>query len=128
VRPLYKPEDPDPKDKKALPDENAWIFELYHQLTSKIDDAVEPLNDYIKTYAKYDKEYKLDPVAVMAKLDDEENPPEIDFLKKDVTFHMKEAERLKNEIPDDIIVSIFKVNCKEIRNKLADKHLKIAKD
>jgi len=128
VRPLYKPEDPDPKDKKALPDENAWIFGLYQTLTSKIDDAVDPLNDYIKTYAKYDKEYKLDPVAVMAKLDDEENPPEIDFLKKDVAFHMKEAERLKSEIPDDIIVSIFKVNCKEIRNKLADKHLKIAKD
>lgn len=128
VRPLYKPEDPDPKDKRALPDENAWIYDLYHSLTGRFDDAVEPLNNYIKTYAKYDKEYKIDPVAILKKLDDEENPPEIEFLKKDVLFHQKEADRLKGEIPDEIIVSMFKVNCKEIRNKLVDKHLKIAKD
>ena len=89
---------------------------------------MEPLNAYIKTYSKYDKEYKIDPATFIKRLDDDENPPEIDFLKKDVVFHQKEAERIKNEIPDDIIISIFKVNCKEIRNKLADKHLKIAKD
>ncbi len=128
ARPLYQPEDPDPRDKRQLPDENAWVFELYHRLTSKVDEAVEPLNDYIKTYSKYDKEYKLDPAAVIKKLDDDDNPPEIDFLKKDVVFHQKEAERLKQEIPDDIIVSIFKINCKEIRNKLVEKHLRIAKD
>lgn len=28
-RPIYKPEDPDPNDKKQLPDENSWIFDLY---------------------------------------------------------------------------------------------------
>ena len=128
VRPLYKPEDPDPKDKRALPDENAWIYDLYHTLTHRFDEAVEPLNQYIKTYAKYDKEYKIDPAAVIKKLDDDENPPEIDFLRKDVIFHQKEAERLKKEIPDEIIVSMFRVSCKEIRNKLVDKHLKIAKD
>ena len=128
VRPLYKPEDPDPKDKRALPDENAWIYDLYHSLTGRFDDAVEPLNNYIKTYAKYDKEYKIDPVAILKKLDDEDNPPEIEFLKKDPLFHQKEADSLKGEIPDEIIVSMFKVNCKEIRNKLVDKHLKIAKD
>jgi dynein heavy chain len=128
-RPLYKPEDPDPKDKKTLPDENAWIYVLYYDLTSKVDEAVEPLNAYMKTYSRYDKEYKLDPVAYIKKLDDdEENPPEIDFLKKDVLTHQKEAERLKGEIPDDIVVSIFRVSCREFRNRLVDKHLKIAKD
>ena len=128
VRPLFKPEDPDVRDKKTLPDENAWVYSNYHELTSKFDEAVEPLNDYIKTYAKYDKEYKLDPAAVIKKLDDDENPPEIDVLKKDVAFHQKEAERLKSEIPDDIVVSIFRVNCKEIRNKLVEKHNRIARD
>ncbi len=86
------------------------------------------MNAYIKTYAKYDKEYKLDPEATIKKLDDDENPPEIDFLRKDVNFHMKEADRLKSEIPDEIVISIFKVSCKEIRNKLAQKHIKIAQD
>lgn len=127
-RPLYKPEDPDVKDKRQLPDENAWIYDLYQTLTSRFDESVEPLNAYIKTYSKYDKEYKLDPVAVIKKLDDDENPPEIDFLRKDVTFHQKEAQRLKSEIPDDIIISIFRVSCKEIRNRLAQKHIQIAND
>lgn len=127
-RPIYKPEDPDPKDKRAIPDENAWVYDFYATLTSKFDEAVEPLNAYIKTYAKYDREYKLDPVSYIKKLDDDENPPEIDFLRKDVNFHMKEAERLKGEIPDDILISIFKVSCKEIRNKLAQKHIQIAQD
>jgi len=101
---------------------------LYHSLTTRIDEAVEPLNAYIKTYAKYDKEYKLDPVAYVKKLDDEDNPPEIEALRKEVTTHRAEAERLKGEIPDDIIVSIFRVSCREIRNKLVEKHTKIAKD
>lgn len=70
-----------------MPDENAWIYTLYKKLTSRVDISVEPLNEYIKTYAKYDKEYKLDPVAVLKKLDDDDNPPEIDGLKKDVIFH-----------------------------------------
>ena len=87
LRPLFKPEDPDPRDKKLLPDENGWIYALYHELTSKVDDAVEPLNVYIKTYSKYDKEYKLDPDSVIKKLDDEDNPPDIDSIKKDVLFH-----------------------------------------
>ncbi len=128
IRPLYQPEDPDPKDKKTLPDENAWVYKLYHSLTTRIDEAVEPLNAYIKTYAKYDKEYKLDPVAYVKKLDDEDNPPEIEALRKEVTTHRAEAERLKGEIPDDIIVSIFRVSGREIRNKLVEKHTKIAKD
>jgi hypothetical protein len=74
---------------------------------------------YIRTYDKYDKEYKLDPEAVIKKLDDADNPPEIEFLKKDVIFHQEEAERLKGEIPDFILVSCFKVSCKEIRATLA---------
>lgn len=48
---------------------------------------MEPLNAYIKTYSKYDKEYKLDPVSVVKKLDDDDNPPEIDAIRKDVIFH-----------------------------------------
>jgi hypothetical protein len=61
-------------------------------------------------------------------LTDEDNPPEIEALRKEVTTHRAEAERLKSEIPDDIIVSIFRVSGREIRNKLVEKHTKIAKD
>ena len=119
VRPDLKPDEVDPSDKKSIPDENAWVFDSYFRLRDALEEAIKPLEQYIRTYDKYDKEYKLDPAAVIKKLDDNDNPPEIDFLKKDVIFHQQEAERLKGEIPDYIIVSVFKVSCKEIRATLA---------
>ena len=128
IRPDLKPDDPDPSDKRALPDENAWVFDAYFKLRDSLENAIAPLEQYIRTYDKYDKEYKLDPQAVISKLDDDDNPPDIDFLRKDVIFHQEEAERLRKEIPDFIIVSMFKVSCKEIRATLAQKHTKIAND
>jgi dynein heavy chain len=119
VRPDLKPDDVDPSDKKQIVDENAWVYEAYFKLRDALEAAIAPLELYIRTYDKYDKEYKLDPAAVVKKLDDEDNPPEIEFLKKDVIFHQEEAERLKSEIPDFIIVSCFKVSCREIRATLA---------
>jgi len=87
VRPDLKPDEVDPSDKKSIPDENAWVFDSYFKLRDALEEAIKPLEQYIRTYDKYDKEYKLDPVSVIKKLDDNDNPPEIDFLKKDVIFH-----------------------------------------
>ena len=87
LRPDLRPDEPDPSDKKALPDENAWVYDAYNIMREKLEEAIKPLDTYINTYGKYDKEYKLDPVAFIKKLDDDDNPPEIDFLKKDVIFH-----------------------------------------
>lgn len=70
-----------------MPDENAWVFNAYFKLRDRLDEAILPLDIYQKTYDKYEKEYKLDPSAVIKKLDDAENPPEIELLRKDVIFH-----------------------------------------
>lgn len=121
-RPDYKPDDPEPGDKKGLVDENAWVFDAYIDLRENLEKAVKPLHEYIKTYNKYEKEYKLDPESYVKQFDDNDNPPEIDVLRKDVVFHQQEAVRLRSEIPDYIICSIFKINCKEIRENLAQKH------
>lgn len=94
------PDAPDPNDKRALPDENTWIYVAYERLEKKISEAIEPLEQYLKTLYKFKAEYLLDPVAVIAKLDDDENPPEAEALRKDIVFHKKEAERLMVEIPD----------------------------
>jgi hypothetical protein len=76
-------------------------------LEKKISESIEPLNAYLKTLKKYDAEYKLDPQSVISKLDDDENPPEAEAVRKDVIFHKKEAARLMIEIPDSIVVSMF---------------------
>jgi len=87
VRPDIKPDELDPSDKKQIQDENSWIFDAYYRLRNSLENSISPLEEYIRTYDKYDQEYKLDPAAIIKKLDDEDNPPEIDFLKKDVIFH-----------------------------------------
>jgi hypothetical protein len=43
VKPEEMPEAPDPNDKKALPDPNAWIYQSYSKLRAKIVETIEPL-------------------------------------------------------------------------------------
>jgi hypothetical protein len=56
-------------------------------MRNRLEEAIMPLEDYIITYNKYANEYKIDPDSVIKKLDDDDNPAEIDFLRKDVTLH-----------------------------------------
>jgi len=128
-RPEVRPDDPDLADKRQLPDENTWVFDSYTDLRARLEKAIMmPLDTYLGTYKKYEKEYKLDPDTVMRAMDDEENWPEVDQIRAQVYFHLKEEERLKAEIPESITVSIFKIMTKEIRDTLASKHAKIAKE
>lgn len=126
VRPASRPEEPDPTNKKLLPDENAWVFEEYYDLREKILHCVEPMEKYLRTFDIYEKEYQLDPDAIIKTLDDPDNPPDISDLKKEVIFRQKEATRLSDEIPDNITVSMFKIDCKDIKDTLAQKHIQIA--
>lgn len=49
VKPETMPEKPDPLDKKQLPDPNTWIYEAYTKLRNKISEAIDPLDEYLKT-------------------------------------------------------------------------------
>lgn len=120
------PEKPDPANKKLLPDSNTWIYQAFEKLQNRINEVVAPLNKYLETLKKYKAEYILDPHKIIAELDDDENPPEAEVLKKGVIFHRKEADRLMNEIPDSIVVSMFQVNVGTIRDVIAAKHTWIA--
>ena len=88
--------------------------------------CVEPMEKYIRTFDIYEKEYQLDPDAIIKTLDDPENPPDVSDLRKEVIFRNKEAKRLTDEIPDHITVSMFKIDCKEIKETLSHKHTYIA--
>jgi dynein heavy chain len=43
-------------------------------------------------------------------------------------FHLAEEKRLNDEIPEEIICSVFKISTKVIRDELAAKHRKIAEE
>jgi len=94
VKPEEMPEKPDPENKKLLPDENAWVYEEFMRLRSKIFESVDPLADYLKTYDQFQSDYNLDPDAEIAKMDDEENPPEPDALRRDVLMRRQRAQKL----------------------------------
>lgn len=66
VKPTEMPESPDPNDKKQLPDPNTWIYIAFAKLRSKIAECVEPLEKYLKTFTRFDGEYKLDPEKTIA--------------------------------------------------------------
>lgn len=128
VKPESMPEKPDPANKKLLPDPNTWIFEAFDKLRTAIQQVVEPLHAYQDTLKKYKSEYILDPIKVIKDLDDDENPPEAEVLRKGVIMHRADAERLMNEIPDSIIVSMFQINVGTIRDVIAKKHTYIAEE
>jgi len=126
VKPEFLPEKPELGNLKQLPDENTWVFEEYERLEKKIQETVAPVLEYLKTFDKYEKEYNLDTAKEISLFDDENDPPEPEQLRKEVIKHKQEEERLRKEIPEFIEVSYFKINCKEIRNTLANKHASIA--
>jgi dynein heavy chain len=76
--PEYRPEDPDPSDKGQLPDETTWLFDEYDKLRTAITTIISPLDDYIKTYNRFEKEYVFDPNKEMLQYEDPENWPEVD--------------------------------------------------
>ena len=87
VKPLNMPDSPDPDNKKALPEENTWVYKEYQRLQSKVYECIEPLEQYIETFKVYKDEYKLDPDEVIAALADEESQPEPAELRKLVIEH-----------------------------------------
>jgi len=78
VKPEYRPTEPNPDDKRELPDENTWVFDEYDKLRTVFTNIIEPLDQYILTYARFEAEYAFDPDAEMAQYEDQENWPEVD--------------------------------------------------
>lgn len=127
-RPDFRPEEPNPEDLKELPNENTWVFDEFNKLRDCIANVIEPMEEYIVTYDKYQKEYDIDPDKYLGQWADPEDWPEVDTLRGDITFHQAEEKRLQKEIPEEIICSIFKISTKVIRDELAAKHKRIAEE
>jgi dynein heavy chain len=118
--PHSKPEVPDKKH--ILPDENTWLWNCYSNILSTLSKGIEPLRQYLKTYEKFKHESQLNPEKYVRALDDYENPATVEEIKADIEKHRKESKRILSEIPDHIVVSYFKVNCKDIRKLFCSRH------
>ena len=90
-----------------LPDENTWLWEAYDTLSQHLYNSIKPLYDYVKKFDKFEEENKLNPDKYVKLLDDRETPITAEELRQDIQEHKKEEDRLKDEIPDQVTVSIF---------------------
>lgn len=115
----------DPSNKKFMPDENIWLWDSYSNIKRCLEKSIEPLYEYVKTFSRFEGENKLNPDKFVKSLDEGEQPILADGLKNDIMEHRKEEERLRKEIPEFVTVSIFQINCKDIRNLYVGKHTQI---
>ena len=115
------------KEKKELED-NAWLDESYERLRNELVAAVKPLDAYRALYRQYKEEYLLSVEEERKKLEDTENPVSSQDLKRFINKHREMEKLLHTEIPKRIQVSIYMVDCKEMRDKLAEKHAELARD
>lgn len=125
IIPQEKPKPVDKEDKKKLPDENTWLWDAYELLITNMERAILPLNDYVQTFAAFDKENALNPDKYVKELDSVDNPRTPQELRADIYENMKKEEQIKALIPDSVNVSMFQINCKDIRNFYAGKFQQI---
>jgi hypothetical protein len=128
VKPLTKPLDPDPESHE-IPDPNAWVYIAYMRLQETISTIIEPLDEYFKTFEKYQKENDtLDPEKVLKEYEemDPSDWPDVPELQGRIKGHLANKVRLMGEIPEEATVSVFKISTFVIRDLLAAKHQQIA--
>lgn len=84
VIPNAKPKPIDPNNKRSLPDENTWLWEAFETIRASLEQAIEPLFGYLKTFEKFEKENKLNPDRFVKSLDEGEQPITPEALRQDI--------------------------------------------
>lgn len=119
VIPIEKPLPPDPMDKTKFLDENAWLWDAFEDLIENLELAIVPLSEYVETYRAFETENNLDPDKYVSKFsEEEEGKPAAtpDQIRADVYKQHENEKLLLDRIPNEIQVSMFLINCKDIRN------------
>ncbi len=135
IRPKSKP-DPSLNPDKMV-DENTWVWELYDLLEKELQRAIEPLQAYNKTYEKYKTLTSLNPDELIQHIGnggdkgesngEKDLKKEIADIKKEIYNYMEKEEQIKKEIPESIVVSMFRINCKDVRKLYEGKYSEVVK-
>lgn len=128
VIPADKPLPPDPNDKTKFLDENAWLYDAFEDLIANLERAILPLAEYVETYRAFDAENNLDPDKYVAKFAEEGEgkvPATPMMIRDDIYKQFENEKKLVERIPSEIQVSMFLINCKDIRNAYQSKYAQI---
>jgi len=128
IRPKSKPTPVDPAKKSVLPDENTWLWDAGDAIEEALKKAIQPLYEYVQTFSQFEEENKLNPDKYIKQFEGEgegEEPADAPTIRADI-FRIRELEKdLKERIPENVIVSIFRINIKDIRNMYVGKYNQI---
>ena len=115
-------------DKTKFLDENAWLWDAFEDLITNLERAIVPLSEYVETYRAFEAENNLDPDKYVAKFTEEEDgktPATPQMIRDDVQKQHDLEAKLLERIPPEIQVSMFLINCKDIRNAYQSKYQQI---
>jgi hypothetical protein len=109
----------------VLPDEYTWLWDAYDTIRQALTKAIQPLYEYNQTFSQFETEQKLNPDKYVSGLDNVEEgqePVDAEWLRNDIFRHRQLEEELKERIPEEVYVSIFEINIKDIRNGYVGKY------
>jgi len=105
-----------------------WVSELYERLGGSLLLAKEPLYKFLKTFEEYKVYLNIIPEQHMKSFEFEEGVESsqvVHKLREDLIQIKKLKDKISGEIKEEIQVSYFLVNCREIRDILIQKFEKI---
>ena len=129
IIPAERPLPPSPTDKTKFLDENAWLYEAFHtDLIVNLERAILPLQEYVETYRAFEAENNLDPdkyVALFSEEGEGKTPATPQQIREDIFKQIENEQKLLERIPTELQVSMFLINCKDIRAAYTTKYQQI---
>ena len=108
-------------------EEAYWLEDLYDRLEKCLLMGKEPLEKFCALFNQYKSDLDIEPEAYVKSLDETatDNGNAVHVLRDDIIKHQNLYDQIKKEIDENIQVSYFNVNCKDVRDTLLNKHAKI---
>jgi len=120
--PEIPPANPPPNTAKRYPEENKWVWDLYHQFKDLLNLAVNPLKEFTKLFDKHLELLKIKPEQYVNALENDENFQTAEAIRYEIEKYKRKDEQLREEIPEEVHVSMFQINCKELISFLSGKY------
>lgn len=83
-------------------DENEWIDNLFTQITQDAQNAIAPLEEYLKKFEPFRHILKIIPEEYAKEFDDEERPKEVELIRDTIKENFQKERKLRQEMPESV--------------------------
>jgi len=113
---------------RKVTDENKWVWDLYHKLKDMMEKAIAPLEEYLKVYEPYKQILHINADQYVRDIEAEDPPRTEEALREEIHKYMKLEQELKESIPEEVHVSCFSINTKDLIAILAGRYSSLQKN